>query len=119
MKEKIFTDCDVIHQEIVDEVIPQMPLREQIVELAELYKMLSEPTRLKIMWALKGHEMCVCDLAVLLNMTKSAVSHQLKLLRMSNLIDHRKEGKVVFYFLADQYLVSFLEAGLEHIMRQI
>jgi ArsR family transcriptional regulator len=109
------SDCDVIHEEIVAEVRRQMPDSEDFYDLANLYKMFSDNTRIKILWALSCHEMCVCDLAVLLNMTKSAISHQLKYLRMSNLVKPQKQGKVVFYSLADDHVQAIFEKGFEHI----
>ena len=92
-----------------------MPPADDFFNLAELYKTFSDPTRVKILWALFCHRMCVCDLAVLLNMTKSAISHQLKTLRLSNLVKYQKQGKVVYYFLADDHVKDIFEKGFEHI----
>lgn len=111
----IFCDCDVIHAEVVEEVKKHMQEEEKLYELADFYKMFSDSTRIKILWALDTSEMCVCDLAVLLNMTKSAVSHQLKTLRQEKLVKYRKEGKNVFYSLQDEHVKNILEIGLEHI----
>jgi len=108
-------DCEVIHQDIVNKVGELMPTDESVTKLTNLYKMFSDPTRLKIMWALLCNEMCVCDLAVLLNMTKSAISHQLKSLRTTNLVKFRKEGKVVYYSLSDDHVKDIFEKGFEHI----
>ena len=108
-------DCDVIHHEVVDKVRKAMPEAEEFQDLADLYKMFSDSTRVRIMWALNCNEMCVCDLAVLLNMTKSAISHQLKSLRLSNLVKFRKEGKVVYYSLADEHVKDIFERGFEHV----
>lgn len=108
-------DCDVIHEEVVGRVREKMQSRESFDQLAGLYKMFSDGTRVQILWALECSEMCVCDLAVLLNMTKSAISHQLKSLRLSNLVKFRKEGKVVYYSLADDHVKDILDRGLEHI----
>jgi ArsR family transcriptional regulator len=105
-------DCGVIHPEVVNKVKMVMPVED---ELFDFFKVLGDSTRVKIMWALDESEMCVCDLAVLLNMTKSAVSHQLKLLRTANLVKYRKEGKVVFYSLSDDHVKEILEKGLVHI----
>jgi ArsR family transcriptional regulator len=88
---------------------------DEFSSLAVLYKMFSDPTRVKILWALQCNEMCVCDLAVLLNMTKSAISHQLKSLRLTNLVKFRKEGKVVYYSLADDHVKTIFENGVAHI----
>lgn len=111
----IVCDCEVIHKDLVDEVKDKMPQEDVLYDLSDFFKVFGDSTRIKIMWALDESEMCVCDLAVLLNMTKSAISHQLKSLRQANLVKHRKEGKVVFYSLADEHVRAILEMGLEHI----
>ena len=108
-------DCDVIHGETVEKVKKLMPAKETFGELADLYKMFSDNTRLRILWALNCSDMCVCDLAVLLGMTKSAISHQLKSLRLSNLVKFERQGKVVFYSLADDHVRAIFEKGFEHI----
>jgi len=84
-------------------------------DLANLYKAFSDLTRVKILWALHCNEMCVCDLAVLLNMTKSAISHQLKTLRLNNLVVYKRQGKVIYYSLADDHVRDVFEKGIEHI----
>lgn len=108
-------DCEAVHVEIVEEVKGKMPADTDTRSLANLYKMFSDPTRIRIMWALNCSEMCVCDLAVLLNMTKSAISHQLKSLRMANLVKFDKQGKVVYYSLADDHVKDIFEQGFAHI----
>jgi len=108
-------DCEMIHEEVVEEVRDMMPPGKDFYDLANLYKMFSDNTRVKILWALNCHEMCVCDLAVLLNMTKSAISHQLKSLRLANLVKYEKQGKVVYYSLADSHVKDIFEKGFEHI----
>lgn len=108
-------DCDVLHEDVVNHVREHMPDRDDFTKLSEFFKMFSDGTRLQILWALECSEMCVCDLAVLLNMTKSAISHQLKSLRLSNLVKFRREGKVVFYSLADDHVKSILDQGFVHI----
>lgn len=108
-------DCEVIHEEVVSKVRDKMPPGEDFYALSNLYKMFSDSTRVRIMWALHCSEMCVCDLAVLLNMTKSAISHQLKSLRLSNLVKFRKQGKVVYYSLADEHIQDIFEKGFAHI----
>lgn len=114
-KKEVFCDCDVIHEDIVSLVESKMPLSVDLYKLAEFFKAFSDPTRAKIISALHIHEMCVCDLAVLLGMTKSAVSHQLRFLRQSNLVRYNKVGKVVFYSLADDHIQSILQVGMAHI----
>lgn len=108
-------DCEVIHAEVVERVSKVMPVDDELYDLSDFFKVFGDSTRIKIMWALDESEMCVCDLAVLLNMTKSAISHQLKSLRAANLVKYRKEGKVVFYSLQDEHVKEILEKGLEHI----
>ena len=115
MEKQPICDCDVIHQEIVDTVRPKMLNAENVDKLSNLYKMFADNTRIKILWALDCSEMCVCDMAVLLGMTKSAISHQLKPLRLLNLIKYRKEGRNVYYSLADDHVKDILDRGLEHI----
>ncbi|MDR1044077.1 MAG: metalloregulator ArsR/SmtB family transcription factor [Candidatus Adiutrix sp.] len=113
--DKITCDCEAIHQDILDLVVQEMPEKRSFDLLANLYKAFSDPTRARILWALKSHEMCVCDLAALLKMTKSAISHQLKLLRLSNLVKSERDGQVVFYSLADDHVTEILACGFDHI----
>lgn len=108
-------DCDAIHAEIVSKVKLSMLEEETIYDLADFFKVFGDSTRLKMLWALNKSEMCVCDLAVVLNMTKSAVSHQLRALKELNLVKFRREGKNVFYSLADKHIQDIFEKGLEHI----
>ena len=115
IQEKFTCDCDAIHQDILDTVARDMPEKRSFHQLANLFKAFSDPTRARILWALKCHEMCVCDLAVLLNMTKSAISHQLKHLRLSNLVKLERDGKVVFYSLADDHVLDILACGFDHV----
>lgn len=118
IKKDIVCDCDVIHEDIVEEVRQKMPKVEQLYELADFFKVLGDSTRVKLMWALDEKELCVCDLAVLLNMTKSAISHQLRALREARLVKFRKEGKVVYYTLADDHVREVFEKGFEHIKEE-
>lgn len=108
-------DCEVIHEDTVMRVRAAMPEGKDFYDLANLYKMFSDNTRVRILWALSCEEMCVCDLAVLLGMTKSAISHQLKSLRLANLVKYDKQGKVVYYSLADDHIKDIFEKGFEHI----
>ena len=114
-KNQFACDCDVIHEDVVKRVQAAMPDGRDFQDLAGLYKMFSDYTRVKILWALSCDQMCVCDLAVLLGMTKSAISHQLKLLRLSNLVKYEKQGKVVYYSLADSHVKDIFKKGFEHI----
>ena len=108
-------DCEVIHEEVVRRVRKVMPKDEDFYDLADLYKMFADSTRVRILWALSCGEMCVCDVAVLLGMTKSAISHQLKSLRLANLVKYSKRGKAVYYSLADSHVKDIFEKGFEHI----
>jgi ArsR family transcriptional regulator len=108
-------DCEMIHEDVVERVRAAMPEGKDFYELAGLYKMFADNTRVRILWALSCEPMCVCDLAVLLGMTKSAISHQLKSLRLTNLVKYNKQGKVVYYSLADDHIKDIFEKGFEHI----
>lgn len=113
--ERIKCDCNVIHEEIVNHVKSLMPEEANLYDLAELFKVFGDSTRIKILWALSESEMCVCDLAFLLNMTQSAISHQLRLLKQSRLVRNRKEGKVVFYSLDDEHVKLIFDQGMIHV----
>lgn len=107
-------DCNAIHEDVIACVRTHMPDNQQFHALANLYKMFADATRVKIMWALSKERMCVCDLAVLLGITKSAVSHQLKSLRLTNLVHNEKIGKNVYYSLLDNHVREMLSNGFEH-----
>ena len=115
MEQKFSCDCDVIHEDIVNEIRKKMQPKEEYLELASLFKMFGDGTRIQILHALEQSEMCVCDLAVLLGVTKSAVSHQLKALRLANLVKFRREAQIVYYALADDHVKEILDKGLEHL----
>lgn len=108
-------DCNVIHQDIVDKVKENMPVEENLYDLAELFKVFGDTTRIKILYSLFASEMCVCDIAVVLNMTQSAISHQLRVLKQARLVKYRKEGKVVYYSLDDDHVKQIFDQGLVHI----
>jgi ArsR family transcriptional regulator len=108
-------DCNVIHEEIVGGVRAKMPPEETLYNLAELFKVFGDSTRVKILWALDASEMCVCDIAVLLNMTQSAISHQLRVLKQARLVKSRRDGKTVFYSLDDDHVRQIIDQGLVHI----
>lgn len=114
-KGDLFCDCDVIHADVVESVRKRLPDEDELYDLADFFKVLGDSTRSRIIWALDENEMCVCDLAVLLNMTKSAISHQLHALKEANLVKYRREGKVIFYSLTDDHVKAIFEKGLEHI----
>ena len=108
-------DCHPIHNEIIKKVRSKMKEDKDIEDLSQFFKVIGDGTRLRILLALSESEMCGCDLAVLLDMTKSAISHQLRNLRESNLVQSRREGKIVFYSLCDDSIRSIIEKALEHI----
>ena len=111
-------DCDCVHSEIVEKTRKNVPKDELLGDLSDFFKVIGDGTRIKILWALDSNEMCVCDIANLLNMTKSAVSHQLRGLREANLVKFRKSGKEVFYSLSDNHVKEIFEQGLIHIQEK-
>ncbi|WP_227762223.1 ArsR/SmtB family transcription factor [Zhaonella formicivorans] len=108
-------NCTIIHQDIIDRVKAVMPDEIDLYDLAELFKVFGDSTRIKILHALFASEMCVCDLAALLGMNQSAISHQLRVLKQARLVKYRKEGKVVYYSLDDDHVKQIFDQGLEHI----
>jgi ArsR family transcriptional regulator len=108
-------DCSIIHEDIVKKVLKNMPNNQMFYNLADLFKIFGDTTRTKILWALDQNELCVCDIANILNMTKSAVSHQLGTLRKTNIVKCRKVGKTVYYSLDDNHVKKLFELGIEHI----
>ena len=105
----------VVHTEIAEAVRRELPAEDELFDLAELFKIFGDSTRVKILYLLFESEMCVCDIAELTGVTVSAVSHQLRVLKSAKLVKFRKEGKSVFYSLADEHVGSILAQGLEHI----
>ncbi len=108
-------DQEFVHSEVVEQVKAQMLPDAEVAGLSGLFKILGDPTRIRIMWALEQSEMCVCDLSLALGMTKSAVSHQLNTLRQVKLVKYRREGKNVYYSLDDGHVNSLIEIAREHI----
>lgn len=109
------SDCEAINTDIVEKVKAKMPDIQELYELSDFFKVMGDGTRIQLLWALEESEMCVGDIAVLLDMTKSAISHQLKVLRMSKLVKTRKKGKNVYYSLDDNHIKKILEYSLEHV----
>ncbi len=109
--------CDVIHSHssIVLKTQRQLPDEDVLYDLAELFKVFGDSTRIRILFALFEQEMCVCDIAESLDMTQSAISHQLKILKQSKLVGNRREGKQIIYFLADDHVRTIIDQGLNHI----
>lgn len=108
-------NCTIIHEDVVNRVKECIPQEETLYDLAELFKVFGDTTRIKILCALFQAEMCVCDIAALLGMTQSAVSHQLRVLKQTRLVKFRKEGKVVYYSLEDEHIKHIFDQGLVHI----
>lgn len=115
IKNNLTCDCEVIHEDLVQKARSTMIEELTVAELAAFFKVFGDKTRIKILQALSACELCVCDIAIVLDMTKSAVSHQLRFLREVNLIKARRDGKNVFYSLADNHVQTILSQGLEHI----
>lgn len=108
-------ECNAIHHDVINEVNKIMPDEELLYDLAELFKVFGDTTRVRILCALFEHEMCVCDISTLLGMSQSSISHQLRVLKSAKLVKNRKEGKVVYYSLTDAHVKHIFEQGLEHI----
>jgi ArsR family transcriptional regulator, lead/cadmium/zinc/bismuth-responsive transcriptional repressor len=108
-------DCNTIHDDVVREVSKHMPEEEVLFDLADVFKVFADSTRVKILCALLHAEMCVCDIAVLLGMSKSSISHQLRVLKQSKLVKYRRDGKVVYYSLDDEHVRTIFDQGLNHI----
>ena len=114
-KNEFICDCNVIHQDIVDDTKKNMLEADTVNKLAEFFKIIGDTTRTKILFALDQNEMCVCDIANVLGMSKSSISHQLGTLRRSGIVKCRKSGKEVFYMLDDDHVQKVFEIGIEHI----
>lgn len=114
MEENIF-ECNVIHDDVIKKVKNTMPSDELIFDVAELFKVFGDSTRMKIICALLEEELCVCDIASITNTTQSAISHQLRVLKQAKLVKYRKEGKIVYYSLDDDHVRQIFEKGREHI----
>ena len=111
--------CTVIHQNVVDDVKRGLPQDASLAEMAELFKCLSDPTRLKIVHALLAAEMCVCDIGALLEMSTPAISHHLKVLRQLKLVAFRRSGKIVYYSIGDEHIAPILSQALSHIRESV
>lgn len=107
--------CKIIHEEVVDMVKANLITDGLSFELADFFKVFSDSTRIKILSSLFYSEMCVCDLAATLNMSHSSISHQLRIFKAAKLVKYRKEGKIVYYSLADSHIAQIFNQGLEHI----
>lgn len=117
MEKEIIETCECmeLHEDLLKTVTENMPEEEKLYDLAELFKVFGDSTRIKILFVLFESEVCVCDIAQALNMTQSAVSHQLKVLKQAKLIKNRREGKSIYYSLADNHVRTIIAMGIEHI----
>lgn len=109
-------DCNVIHMDVVEKVRKQMPDEEPICEVADLFKVFGDSTRARIICALSISELCVCDLSALLDMSQSAVSHQLRTLKQARIVKNRRSGKVVYYSLDDEHIKGLFNMAFDHVM---
>ena len=118
-KKELMCDCNIIHQNAVNIALKNKPKEKELENLTVLFKILGDSTRTKILWILDHHEMCVCDIANVLNMTKSSISHQLAILRETGIVRFRRSGKEVYYTLDDEHISRLYEIGLEHINHKL
>ena len=118
-RNEFICDCNMIHQDVVNNTLKNMADENLFNKLAEFFKILGDTTRTKILFALDQNEMCVCDIANVLNMSKSSISHQLGTLRRSGIVKCRKEGKEVYYMLDDDHVKQLFEVGIEHIEHKV
>ena len=117
MAEEVVERCELIHvhEDIVSRVKAILPSEETLYDLADLFRIFADSTRIKILYLLFESEMCVCDIAQLLGMTQSAISHQLRALKQSKLVKNRRDGKTVFYSLADDHVRTIINQGMDHV----
>ena len=108
-------ECTYIHEDVICKVKDKMPEDEKLYDLAELFKVFGDSTRIKILCALFEEEMCVCDLSALLNVSQSAISHQLRVLKSARLVRFRRDGKIIYYSLDDEHIKHIFDEGLKHI----
>ena len=114
-KNEFVCDCNIIHQDVVNRTLTKMPDQDVFNKLAEFFKIIGDTTRTKILFALDENEMCVCDIANVLGMSKSSISHQLGTLRRMGIVKCRRDGKEVYYMLDDEHIKQVFEVGIEHI----
>lgn len=115
MADKMCCDSTEVHEDLLKIVNDSMPEETELYDLAELFKVFGDSTRIRILFVLFEAEVCVCDLAQVLNMTQSAISHQLRILKQNKLVKNRREGKSIFYSLADDHVRAIIAQGREHI----
>ncbi|MBQ7976186.1 MAG: helix-turn-helix transcriptional regulator [Clostridia bacterium] len=113
--EKLTCDCNIIHHDTVNAAVSEKLKPREVEALSGIFKVLGDPTRIRILWALRGREMCVCDLGAALGMTKSAISHQLKTMKDAAIVKSRREGKNIFYSLDDSHVNDILDIAMVHV----
>lgn len=114
-KNEFICDCNMVHKEMVEDTLSKMPTNAKLKNLADFFKIMGDSTRCKLLFALLQNEMCVCDLANVLSMTKSSISHQLSKMKDVGLVKSRKAGKTVYYSLDDEHINEIFQVGLKHI----
>ena len=117
--EPLCVEGNIIHEDMLARASKKMPDEEPVYEVSELFKVFGDSTRARIICALNIEEMCVCDLAALLNMTQSAISHQLRILKTARLVKSRKQGKIVYYSLDDAHIGDIFAKAFEHVMEEL
>lgn len=115
MKSQDFCSCNIIHEDILLKAKTQLISQEKADAVADLFKVFGDTTRVKILHLLTISEMCVCDISAALDMTQSAISHQLRVLKQAGLVKNRKEGKIVYYSLDDDHVLKVLTQGIDHV----
>ena len=118
-KNEFICDCNIIHEESVNNVKNNMPSENTFNHLADLFKLIGDTTRCRILFALDKNEMCVCDIANVLNMTKSSISHQLAILRSAGIVNFRRDGREIYYRLDDEHITKLYEIGILHIEHKL
>lgn len=118
MTEELEQGLSIIHQDVIDKVKAELPADEILYDLAELFKVFGDSTRIKILCALFEKELCVGDLSAVLNVSQSAVSHQLRTLKQARLVKFRRDGKVIYYSLDDDHIKNIFDAGLQHVIEE-
>ena len=111
-------DCGVIHEDVVAKVREEMPEEDPVYEVSELFKVFGDSTRARIICALTVSELCVCDLSAVLGMSQSAISHQLRILKTARMVKNRRNGKVVYYSLADEHIKEIFDLAFTHVMEE-
>ncbi len=115
MNDNYICETNYIHKDIIDEIKSKLTEPKQHLQLAEIFNILGDPTRIKIFQILSISEVCVCDLAALINLSQSAISHQLRFLRQANVVNYRKEGKIVYYALRDKKIKKIIDYGVKYL----